>query len=49
MKEPTSGETLFEEFVELIEWNQEAIAMQNLYPPAQIVSTVYTNIEKYGL
>ena len=27
MKEHTSGETLFEEFVEKIEWNQEAVAM----------------------
>ena len=31
IKEPISGETLFEEFVEKIEWNQEAVAVQNLY------------------
>ena len=36
MKEPISGETLFEEFVEKIEWNQEAVAVQNPYSPAQI-------------
>ena len=49
MKEPISGETLFEEFVEKIEWNQEAVAVQNPYSPAQIVSMAYTNIEKCGL
>ena len=38
MKEPISGETLFEEFLEPIEWNQEAVAVQNLFSPAQIVS-----------
>ena len=27
IKEPISGETLFEEFVEQIEWNQEAVAV----------------------
>ena len=31
IKEPISRETLFEEFVEKIEWNQEAVAVQNLY------------------
>ena len=36
MKEPISGETLFEEFVDKIEWNQEAVAVQNPYSPAQI-------------
>ena len=36
MKEPISGETLFEEFVKKIEWNQEAVAVQNPYSPAQI-------------
>ena len=49
MKEPTSGETLFKEFVEKIEWNQEAVAMQNPYSPAQIVPMAYANIEKCGL
>ena len=49
MKDPISGETLFEYSVEKIEWNQEAVAVQNLYATAQIVSMVYTNIEKYGL
>ena len=36
MKEPISGKTLFEEFVKKIEWNQEAVAVQNPYSPAQI-------------
>ena len=49
MKEPISGETLFEEFVEKIEWNQESVAVQNPYSPAQIVSMAYANIEKCGL
>ena len=49
IKEPISGETLFEEFVEKIEWNQEAIAVQNPYSPAQIISMAYANIEKCGL
>ena len=49
MKEPISGETLFEEFVKKIEWNQEATAVQNLYSLAQFVSMAYANIEKCGL
>ena len=49
IKEPISGETLFEEFVKQIEWNQEAIAVQNPYYPAQIVSMAYSNIDKCGL
>ena len=47
MKEPISGETLFEEFVEKIEWNQ--VAAQKPYSPAHIVSIAYANIEKCGL
>ena len=31
MKKTISGETLFEEFVEQIEWNQEAVAVKNPY------------------
>ena len=46
IKEPISGETIFEEFVEQIEWNQEAVAVQNPYSPAQTISMVYANIEK---
>ena len=34
MKEPISGETIFEEFTERIECNQEAFAVQNPYTPA---------------
>ena len=49
MKEPISGKTLCEEFVKKIEWNQEAVAVQNPYSPAQIVSMAYANIEKCGL
>ena len=49
MKEPISGKTLFEEFAEQIEWNQEAVAVPNLCKPAQIVSMEYANIEKCGL
>ena len=49
MKEPISGETLFEEFIEKIEWNQEALAVQNPYTPAQIFSMAYANIKKCGL
>ena len=43
MKEPISGETIFEDFVDKIEWNQEAVALQNQYSPAQIVSMAYEN------
>ena len=49
MKEPISGETLFEDFVKQIEWNQEAVAVKNMYSPAQIVSMAYANIKKFGL
>ena len=49
MKEPISGETIFEEFIKQIEWNQEAVAVQNPYMPAQIVSMTFTNIKKFGL
>ena len=48
-KEKISGETIFEEFIEKIEWNQEAVAVKNTYSPAQIVSTAFTNIKKCGL
>ena len=48
IKEPISGETLFEDFVEQIEWNQEAVAVQNPYSYAQIVSMAYANIDKCG-
>ena len=46
IKEPISGETLFEELFEQIDLNQEAVAMQNPYSPAQTISMVYANIEK---
>ena len=49
MKEPISGETLFGDFVEKIKWNQEALAVQNPYSPAQIVSMAYADIDKCGL
>ena len=49
MKEPISGDTIFEDFIEKIEWNQEAVTVQNLYKPALIASMAYANIEKCGL
>ena len=48
MKEPISDEILFEEFAEKMEWNQEAVAVKNLYSQAHIVSMAYANIEKCG-
>ena len=48
IKEPISGETLFEEFVEKIDCNQEAVSVQNPYSPARIVSMAYANIDKRG-
>ena len=49
MKEPISGETIFEEFIKHIEWNQEAVAVHNPYTPAQIVYMAFANINKCGL
>ena len=49
MEDPISGKTIFEDFVEQIEGNQEAVAVQNLYLPDQIVSMAYANIKKCGL
>ena len=49
MKEPIPGETIFEEFIKKIERNQEAVAVQNLFTPAHIVSMAFANIEKCGL
>ena len=49
MKEPISGKTLFKKFVKQIEWNQKAVAVQNPYSLAQIVSMAYANIDKCGL
>ena len=49
IKEPISSETLFEEFVEKIEWNQESVAVQNPYSVDQIVSVVYSKIDKCSL
>ena len=49
MKEPISGKTIFEEFIEQIELNQESVAVQNLYTHAHIVSLAHKNIEKCGL
>ena len=45
MKEPISGQNIFEEFIKKIEWNQQAVAVQNPYTPAQIVSMAHANIE----
>ena len=49
MKEPISGESLFEDFVEKVEWNQEAVAVQNPCSPAYFFSMAYVNIKKCGL
>ena len=49
MKEPILGKTIFEDFVEQIDWSQEAVAVKNPYTPAQIISMAYSNIEKCGL
>ena len=49
MKEHISGETIFEEFIKKIEWNQEAVAVQNPYTPDHVVSMAYANIKKCGL
>ena len=48
MKELISGENIFEEFVKKTEWNQEAVAVQNLDSPYQIVSMAYANIKNAG-
>ena len=48
MKENFSGKTLFEDFFDQIEWNQESAAVQNLYTPAQIFSMAYANIKSAG-
>ena len=49
MKERFPGETIFEEFIERIDWIQEEVAVQYPYTPAHIVSMAYANIEKCGL
>ena len=49
MKETISGETIFEEFIDEIEWNKEAVALNNPYTPAQIFSMAFSNIGKCGL
>ena len=49
MKTPINGETLFEDFIEQIEWNQEAVAVQNPYTPEQILSMAVSNVKKSGL
>ena len=48
MKEPISGESLFEEFVKQIEWNQKELAVKNPYSPNQIVSMAYTITAPYS-
>ena len=44
IKELISGKTIFEELIKKIEWNQEAVAVQNMYTPAQIVSMAFAKI-----
>ena len=43
MKEHISVETLFEDFVKKNEWNQEAVAVHNMYSPDQIVCMAYAS------
>ena len=49
MKEQITGETLFEEFIEQIEWNQEAVSVQNPYTAAQIISIAFTNVNQSNI
>jgi len=49
MKTLINGETLFKDFIEQIEWNQEAVAVQNPYTPEQILSMAVNNVKKSGL
>ena len=49
MKDPILGETIFEEFTEQIESNQEAVTGQNLYTPAKILSMAFADIKKCRL
>ena len=49
MEQPTTAETLFEDFVEQIEFLGDAIATQVPCRPEQIVSIAFTLIYKLGL
>jgi len=44
MKITINGETLFEELIEQIKWNQEYVAVQNHYTLKQIVSMAVDNV-----
>ena len=48
MKELISDEAIFEEYIEKIEWNPEAVAVENTYSPDQIVFMAYANIKNAG-
>ena len=48
LKADISGETIFEDLVDQIEENVEAVARQNPYTPAQIVSIAFTIVDRSG-
>lgn len=45
MKTPINGETLFEDSVEQIIWNQEAVVVQNPYTPGKILLMAVDNVK----
>ena len=49
MKQPITSETLFEDFVEQIEFLVDAVLTQVPYTPEQIVSIAFALIYKSGL
>ena len=46
MKQPITSETLFEDFVEQIEFLVDAVVTQVPYTPEQIFSIAFTLVEK---
>ena len=49
MNQPITDETLFEEFVEQIETEVDAVATQVQYTRQQIVSIAFTTVENAGI
>ena len=49
MKQQITSETIFKDFVEQIEFLLDAVVTQIPYTPQQIVSIVFTLVEKLGL
>ena len=48
MKADISGDTIFEDLVDQIEDNVDAVALQNPYTSAQIVSIAFTIVDRSG-